>query len=58
MALDLLSIFACWNIVKMDVMVAVREFFQGNSLPRFYFSSFIVLIPKERAQPILINFVR
>ncbi|XP_042958229.1 uncharacterized protein LOC122293848 [Carya illinoinensis] len=36
----------CWDIVKEDVIVAARDFFRGTPLPRFYSSSFIVLIPK------------
>lgn len=36
----------CWDIVKNDVLEAAREFFDGVSLPRFFTSSFIVLIPK------------
>ena len=36
---------ACWEIVKDDVVEATREFFNGASLPRFYSSSYIVLIP-------------
>ncbi|KAF5458524.1 hypothetical protein F2P56_022547 [Juglans regia] len=36
---------ACWEILKDDVVEATREFFNGASLPRFYSSSYIVLIP-------------
>lgn len=35
-----------WEIVKEDVVAAAKDFFTGTSLPRFYSSSFIVLIPK------------
>ncbi|KAK3188861.1 hypothetical protein Dsin_028422 [Dipteronia sinensis] len=38
----------CWKIIKDDVMAAVKEFFKGDALPRFYCSSFIVLIPKVK----------
>ncbi|XP_042962410.1 uncharacterized protein LOC122296672 [Carya illinoinensis] len=41
---------ACWNIVRVDVVEVVRDFFKGVLLPRFYTASFIVLIPKM-AQP-------
>ncbi|XP_042959541.1 uncharacterized protein LOC122294687 [Carya illinoinensis] len=35
-----------WSIIKEDVMAAVREFYSGQTLPRYYSSSFLVLIPK------------
>ncbi|KAK3184523.1 hypothetical protein Dsin_031809 [Dipteronia sinensis] len=38
----------CWKIIKDDVMAAVKEFFKGDALPRFYCSSFIVLISKVK----------
>ncbi|XP_041009467.1 uncharacterized protein LOC121253532 [Juglans microcarpa x Juglans regia] len=41
---------ACWDAVRLEVVEAVREFFQGVPLPRIYTASFIVLIPKV-AQP-------
>ncbi|XP_041020448.1 uncharacterized protein LOC121262091 [Juglans microcarpa x Juglans regia] len=36
----------CWDIIKKDVIEAASEFFSGVPLPRFFSSSFIVLIPK------------
>lgn len=36
----------CWELVREDVVSAVKEIFQGMELPRFYTSFFIVLIPK------------
>lgn len=36
-----------WDIVKGDLMEAVLEFFSGVLLPKFYLSSFIMLIPKH-----------
>ncbi|XP_042950383.1 uncharacterized protein LOC122282502 [Carya illinoinensis] len=41
---------ACWDIVRVEVVEAVREFFKGVPFPRFYTASFVVLIPKM-AQP-------
>lgn len=38
----------CWNIIKKDVVEATCNFLSGNSLPRFYSSSYIVLIPKVK----------
>lgn len=35
-----------WDIVKEDVVEEARYFFSGSILPRFYSSSFIVLILK------------
>lgn len=37
---------SCWDIVKVDVMDAVNDFFSGKSFPRFYSVSSLVLIPK------------
>ncbi|XP_035548696.1 uncharacterized protein LOC118349203 [Juglans regia] len=37
---------ACWDIVSLEVVEAVQEFFRGIPLPRFYTASFVVLIPK------------
>lgn len=37
---------SCWDVIKEDVIEAAREFFRGSPLPRFYSSSFIVLILK------------
>lgn len=36
----------CWDIIQEDAVKPVRDFFGGNSLPRFYLASFVVLIPK------------
>lgn len=36
---------ARWDIVK-DLVEAAGDFFRGMSLPKFYSSSFIVLVPK------------
>ncbi|KAF5454362.1 hypothetical protein F2P56_024034 [Juglans regia] len=37
---------SCWDIVKEGVVEAACDFILGNTLPRYYSSSFIVLIPK------------
>ncbi|XP_040998207.1 uncharacterized protein LOC121244260 [Juglans microcarpa x Juglans regia] len=37
---------ACWDVVRLEVVEAVKEFFRGVPLPRFYTASFLVLIPK------------
>ncbi|XP_035545050.1 uncharacterized protein LOC109016147 [Juglans regia] len=37
---------SAWDIIKMDSMSAVEEFFSGGKWPRFYTSSYVVLIPK------------
>lgn len=37
---------SCWELVKEDVVEVVRDFFNRAALPRFYSSSYIVLIPK------------
>ncbi|XP_035544611.1 uncharacterized protein LOC118348001 [Juglans regia] len=37
---------SCWHLVKEEVVEAARDFFAGSPLPRFYTSSYIVLIPK------------
>ncbi|KAF8405073.1 hypothetical protein HHK36_009970 [Tetracentron sinense] len=39
---------SCWELVKDDVVEAAKEFFSGVPLPRFYTSSYIVLIPKAK----------
>ncbi|XP_042952180.1 uncharacterized protein LOC122289263 [Carya illinoinensis] len=36
----------CWPIIKWDVLEAAPDFFRGTGLPRFYSTSYIVLIPK------------
>lgn len=42
---------SCWDIVELDVVAAVRDFFWGSPLPRFYSASYIVLIPKVPNPP-------
>ncbi|XP_042970644.1 uncharacterized protein LOC122303096 [Carya illinoinensis] len=37
---------SCWQIVNEEVVEAARDFFAGSTLPRFYTSSYIVLILK------------
>lgn len=37
---------ACWEFIKEDLLEAAKEFFSGGMLPRYYTSSYIVLIPK------------
>lgn len=37
---------ASWDIVKADIVEAATDFFQGAPLPRYFSSSYIVLIPK------------
>lgn len=57
--MGLASVFiACWDFIK-DLLEATREFFEDTDLPRFYTSSYIVLILKvvdltsfERSRPI------
>ncbi|XP_042969088.1 uncharacterized protein LOC122301771 [Carya illinoinensis] len=39
----------CWDLIKLDVMEAVKEFYLGGELSKFYTSSFIVLIPKIKS---------
>ncbi|XP_022853059.1 uncharacterized protein LOC111374593 [Olea europaea var. sylvestris] len=36
----------CWDIIKGDLVEATKELFERRVLPRFYTSSYIVLIPK------------
>ncbi|PKU86147.1 putative mitochondrial protein [Dendrobium catenatum] len=36
-----------WDIIKEDVINAVEDFFAGNSYPKFFSSTNIVLIPKK-----------
>lgn len=36
----------CWKFIKEDVVKVAVDFFLGTHLPRFYTSSYIVLIPK------------
>jgi len=35
-----------WDIIKMDIMAVVEEFFRGGKWSRFCTSSYVVLIPK------------
>lgn len=37
---------ACWDFIKQDLLEAAKEFFIGACLPRFFTSSYIVLILK------------
>ncbi|PKU64858.1 hypothetical protein MA16_Dca019935 [Dendrobium catenatum] len=36
-----------WDIIKLDVIDAVHDFFKGTPYPKFFLSTNIVLIPKE-----------
>nr|XP_027120463.1 uncharacterized protein LOC113737428 [Coffea arabica] len=36
----------CWEIIKSDLLEAVKAFFQGMGLPRSFTSTSIVLLPK------------
>ncbi|XP_071914053.1 uncharacterized protein [Coffea arabica] len=36
----------CWSIIKLDLLEAVKAFFQGMCLPRSFTSTSIVLLPK------------
>ncbi|GLT55053.1 hypothetical protein SLA2020_282060 [Shorea laevis] len=36
----------CWDFIQHDLVEAVRNFFEGTELPRYYTASFLVLIPK------------
>ncbi|KAK6119247.1 hypothetical protein DH2020_047010 [Rehmannia glutinosa] len=38
---------SCWPITQQDVIVAIKDFFDGHSLPKCYTSTIIVLIPKH-----------
>lgn len=46
MVLGPIFYLTCLEIVKEDVVAAVRDFFPSSSLPLFYSSSYIVFIPK------------
>ncbi|VFQ73133.1 unnamed protein product [Cuscuta campestris] len=37
----------CWNIIKLDVILACQEFFLGIPVPSSFGSTFITLIPKS-----------
>ncbi|PKA49965.1 hypothetical protein AXF42_Ash017504 [Apostasia shenzhenica] len=36
----------CWDIIKKDVFDAVCHFFSGGFLPKSYYSTLLILIPK------------
>ncbi|PKU78111.1 hypothetical protein MA16_Dca013177 [Dendrobium catenatum] len=36
-----------WNIVKVDVLAAVNDFFKGTPYPKFFSFIILVLIPKK-----------
>ncbi|KAI3463155.1 hypothetical protein Pfo_019818 [Paulownia fortunei] len=36
----------CWDIIHMDIKEAVVDFFKGNTMPRSFTATSIVLIPK------------
>lgn len=40
--------YMCWEFIKEDLLEATKYFFSGGMLPRFYTSSFIILIPKVK----------
>lgn len=44
----------CWDFIKEDLLETVTKFFNGVPIPRFFSTSFIVLIPKGRTLLILI----
>ncbi|KAF5463850.1 hypothetical protein F2P56_013978 [Juglans regia] len=37
---------ASWEFIQGDVVEAVKEFFEGKQLPRFYMALYVALIPK------------
>lgn len=50
---------ADWELIRDDLLEAANEYFNGATLPRFFTTSFIVIIPKvvepltiEKLQPI------
>ncbi|XP_042984734.1 uncharacterized protein LOC122313615 [Carya illinoinensis] len=43
---------ACWDIVAMDVVDGVHDFFGGGKIPREFTASFLVFISKEMIQNI------
>ncbi|PKU77129.1 Putative ribonuclease H protein [Dendrobium catenatum] len=38
---------SCWHTIKNDLIEAVVDFFNGNTMPKYFTSSAIVLIPKK-----------
>lgn len=48
---------ACWEFIKDDLMEAIAKFIKGPSLPRFFSTSFIVLIPKVANQSSFDKFI-
>lgn len=36
----------CWEFVKINLMEAVKKFFNGMPIPKFFNFSYIVLVPK------------
>lgn len=46
-----------WEFIKDDLMEAIAKFFKGPSLPRFFSTSFIVLIPKVANQSSFDKFI-
>lgn len=40
--------YKCWEFIKKDLLEATKYFFSGGMLPRFYTSSFIILIPNVK----------
>ncbi|XP_073133059.1 uncharacterized protein [Henckelia pumila] len=39
----------CWDIFKVDLIEAVRDFWAGSSLPRSLIATTVILIPKTKA---------
>ncbi|XP_042964784.1 uncharacterized protein LOC122299013 [Carya illinoinensis] len=37
---------SCWELISVEVVEAVHDFFRGNPLPRFFATTSLVLIPK------------
>jgi hypothetical protein len=37
----------CWNIIKVDIMNFLHEFFVSAKLPKAFTASFLTLIPKK-----------
>lgn len=48
---------ACWEIIKSDLIAAVQSFFYGQSLPRTWTSTLLVMVPKV-ASPITFGDLR
>ncbi|XP_042954746.1 uncharacterized protein LOC122291174 [Carya illinoinensis] len=47
---------ACWEILAENVVAAVHEIFRGNPIPKYFCSSFLVLIPKIKNPKSLTSF--